>query len=379
MRRAVGVLLVVIVLGLVIYGVMGMQSADPTKIAAPKDVTTVRAVIGSEKKSFFNNPEVKERFATLGYVVEVDTAGSREIANPEAVNLGEYDFAFPSSSPAATKILTENPEMKNAGTPFFSPMVIATWQPIVELLAGAGMMTEVNGRTELNMAAYLDAVQQGTRWNSLPGAAEKYPADKTIMISTTDVRTSNSAAMYQAVVSFVANANSVVASNAQADAVQPIIDEVFIGQGFVPRSSKEPMENYLNMGIGKAPMVFCYESQLIEAEVAGRLKPDMVMASPSFSVYSQHTVVSRTDHGRMVGELLSNDEQLQKMAAQHGFRTQMPGVFEETLQEIGASVPVLATNVIDPPAYEFGERMIEGVARRYDSGGLPAPSPAGTT
>lgn len=375
MRRAVGALLVVTVMGLVIYGVLGMRKdTTPQDVTAiPQDVVTVRAVIGSEKKPFFHNPTVKQRFAELGYAVEVDTAGSREIANPAAVNLDDYDFAFPSSSPAATKILTENPDMKDAGTPFFSPMVIATWQPVVELLTGAAMMRDVGGQPELDMAAYLQAVQEGKRWSDLPGAAEKYPATKSIMISTTNVRTSNSAAMYQALVSYVANGNRVVASATEADTVQPVVDQVFIGQGYVPSSSKEPMENYLNMGMGKAPMVFCYESQLIEAEVAGRLKPDMVMVRPSVSVYSQHTVVSRTENGRLVGELLSSDSELQKLAAQHGFRPQTPGVFEQTLQEIGATVPSLGANVIDPPAYEFGERMIEGVARQYGADQIPAP------
>jgi hypothetical protein len=46
----------------------------------PSDLTTVRGVVGSEKKAFFADPEVKRIFALSGLSVEVDTAGSPEIA-----------------------------------------------------------------------------------------------------------------------------------------------------------------------------------------------------------------------------------------------------------------------------------------------------------
>lgn len=374
MRKVVGLSLAVLMVGLVVWYVVKENAgsdSDPSKIVA------VKGVVGSEKEEFFDNPKVQERFEKLGYKVTVDTAGSREIADPEAVNLANYDFAFPSSAPAADKILAEHSDMKEASKPFFSPMVVATWQPVAELLTESGIMKDVGGQLQLDVAAYLAAVQEGKRWSDLPGYEDKYPANKVIAISTTDVRTSNSAAMHQALVSYVANNNRVVASNAEADAVQPAVDQVFMAQGYVPSSSKEPMENYLKMGMGKAPMVFCYESQLIEAELAGELKPDMVTAQPSVSVYSQHTAVSRTEPGFRVGELLATDEELQKLAAKHGFRPQATGVFEQTLGELDVTVPQLATNVIDPPAYEFGERMIEGVTRKYEEQGMAPPADDG--
>jgi hypothetical protein len=53
----------------------------------------------------FADPEVKHVFAASGLVVEVDNAGSREIAT--STYLDDYDFAFPSSAPAAGKIKRE--------------------------------------------------------------------------------------------------------------------------------------------------------------------------------------------------------------------------------------------------------------------------------
>lgn len=364
MRKILGLSLAVLMVGLVFWYLI----AQPDK--SNGSLTAVKGVVGSEKADFFNDPRVKERFEELGYSVTADRAGSRKIADPSEVDISQYDFAFPSSSSMADKVRSQHPDLKEASKPFFSPMVIATWQPIVELLTADGMMRDVNGTPELDVAAYIAAVQEGKRWSDLPEYQDKHNARTAILISTTDPRSSNSAAMFQGMVSYVANGDKVVSSNAEVDAVQPIVDQVFVKQGYIPQSSKDPMDRYFNMGVGQAPMVLCYEAQFIEAEQAGRIKPEMVMAQPSVSVYSQHIVLSRTDEGHAVGKLISNDEELQKLASAHGFRAQMPGVFEQTVEELGMQVPSLATNVIEVPAFEFGERMVEGVGRRYDQDGL---------
>lgn len=88
------VVLVLAVAGVIIWGRGDDSAAGST--------TTVRGVIGSEKQAFFTDQRVVDAFAKHGLKVEVDTAGSRQIAT--TVDLGKYAFAFPSSSPAAQKI-----------------------------------------------------------------------------------------------------------------------------------------------------------------------------------------------------------------------------------------------------------------------------------
>jgi hypothetical protein len=60
--------------------------------------TTVHGVIGSEKAAFFADPVVQKALAHDGLKVEVDQAGSRQIAT--SIDLDEYDFAFPSLLPS---------------------------------------------------------------------------------------------------------------------------------------------------------------------------------------------------------------------------------------------------------------------------------------
>lgn len=126
MRRWIGVGLALL-LGVAVTAavIMGNRDGDAVELA------TVRGVIGSEKKPFFDDPKVRAAFARHGLRVEVDTAGSRQIAS--SVDLSAYDFAFPSSAPAAEKIRKAH-NVTEVFAPFYSPMAVATYEPIVGLL-----------------------------------------------------------------------------------------------------------------------------------------------------------------------------------------------------------------------------------------------------
>ncbi len=61
----------------------------------------------------------------------------------------------------------------------------------------------------------------GARWGDLDENTA-YDVNKSILITSTDVRKSNSAAMYLALSSFVANGNSIVQSDAEVERVMPL-------------------------------------------------------------------------------------------------------------------------------------------------------------
>jgi hypothetical protein len=103
-------------------------------------MTTVGGVIGSEKRAFFDDPAVKAALAEHGFEVKVDTAGSREIAT--SVDLSKYAV-------------------------FSSPMAIATYQPIVNLLSASGLAKQVNGVWYFDVRRYVDLVKAGRRWTNI--------------------------------------------------------------------------------------------------------------------------------------------------------------------------------------------------------------------
>src|SRR5699024_6522331 len=102
--RGVSVVLGIILLVLAVVAVLagrgtitipgfGQDDNAAAHLSDQSDLTTVQAVIGSEKKAFFDDPGVRDVFAEHGYRVEVTTAGSRRIATD--TDLSGFDFAFP--------------------------------------------------------------------------------------------------------------------------------------------------------------------------------------------------------------------------------------------------------------------------------------------
>jgi hypothetical protein len=292
-------------------------AAAPQGASSPAKLAAVRAVVGSEKKAFFADPDVKAIFARSGISVEVDTAGSREIAT--STDLKAYDLAFPSSAPAAERIKRKT-ETLGVYSPFYSPMAIVSFQPIVDLLDRVGVAKKAPaGYWTFDVNAYLKLVAKGTRWDQIPGNTS-YPATKTILVTTTDVRRSNSAAMYLAMASYAANGNRIVSSHNETSAVLPAMRRLFLGQGFTESSTEAPFEDYLALGEGKTPILLTYESLFLDRQLRkdGSISKDMVLMYPTPDVLSKHTVLALTKQGAKVGELLSQDPDLQKTSPSSG-------------------------------------------------------------
>ena len=334
----------------------------------------VRGVVGSEKAAFFQDPAVREVFAEHGYEVTVSKSGSWRMATLEGVT--DHDFAFPASEIAAQNIATTHPgAVVSQHKPFFSPLAIATFEPIVELLERNGVAKkDAQGRWQIDMAAYLELVKSDTRWNQLTGAAGVYDSPRSVMITSTDIRTSNSAGMYLALSAYVLNGSSVVASTAQADANLPLLTKLFIAQGYAGASSTAPFDDYLSQGMGAVPMVFVYEGQFLEEQLEdrSRVRDGMVLAYPSPTIFSVHTGVTFSEEGRAVMELLETDPRLAELLAAHGFRPQgeNAAAFDEFLEreQLADAYPSASSfvNIAQEPSYEMLDYLLRRIGEAYE-------------
>ena len=161
-----GVLLVVVVAAAIILGrgggLLGRGNKDTgsSGFGDRGGVTQVHGVVGSEKRLYFEDPDVVNRLRELGYEVSFSTAGSRTIAT--RTDLSSLDFVSPSSAPATQKVREQN----NGYTveyPFFTPMAVASWQPIADILEAEGVVRKENGGYVLDIAKYVDLAQSGKR------------------------------------------------------------------------------------------------------------------------------------------------------------------------------------------------------------------------
>ncbi|MFD7846361.1 three-helix bundle dimerization domain-containing protein [Nocardia sp. NPDC059764] len=344
----------------VILAVQQSDSPSDGGTAAPA-LTTVRGVVGSEKSAFFDDPKVVDALGKHGLEVDVEPAGSRQIAT--SVDLGKYDFAFPSSSAAAERIQRQR-GVSGKYVPFSSPMAIATFKPIADLLTQAGIV-QTGATTTFDVEKYLSLAEKGVQWTQLDGNTA-YSVPKNVLVSTTDPRTSNSAAMYLAVTAYVANDNTIVRGAKAEDYAVSRVSRLFTRQGYTESSSDGPFKDYLANGMGTVPMAWIYEAQYVDAAVHNQLKPDMVLMYPKPTVMSQHTVVPFNDKGDRLGKLLTTDPDLQRLAADHGFRPTDVSLFTKATAAHQVPVDPNLVNQVGPPDYDTLEHLLDGVAKSYN-------------
>lgn len=363
----IGVILAVVAIAAVLIGrgvIPGFGDGDGGNGGgfggSGKGTKELHGVIGSEKREYFEDPAVVERLAELGYKVKVSTAGSRRIATE--VDLEKEDFVFPSSSPATQKV-TDQGSGYSADYPFFSPMAVATFQPIVELLEGAGVVRREGDSFVLDVNAYIDLAQEKKRWRDL---GDSFPSPRNVQISTTDIRTSNSAAMFLSILAWQFGEREPDKAN-DVRWLTEQISPFFTGQGYTQSSSAGPFNDYLSQGMGSAPMVMVYEAQFLGEKMKpnSRIKDDMVLVQLDPTVLANHGLVGISPEGKELGRLLSTDEQLQRLAAEHGFRPASNDYLTPALQDKQLPPPSSYVSSVDPPNYDRLEALIEGVGMRY--------------
>lgn len=330
---------------------------------APVDlVTVVKVLTGSEKLPLLSDPRFAAAMARQGLQVEARKAGSREIAT--RTDLASFDVAFPAGQPAAAKIRATVKGAKAAESLLVSPLAIATWAPLADVLKSNGLVREEAGALwVVDMERLLDLMAKGMRWKDLPGN-KSFAVGKSVLVSTTDVRTSNSAAQFLALASYLLNDRNVVADSATAVAMADKVAPFFAKQGFQEASSAGPFEDYLVLGMGKVPMVWIYESQFLEQALKDSLRPDMVLLYPLPTVFTKHVAVALSDTGlRFIAAM--KDPQVQAIAADYGFRAEGSAHLSDKLKAKGRALPRIL-DVADAPSHDLLEQMTMEVAKQLD-------------
>ncbi|HEX6352687.1 hypothetical protein [Actinophytocola sp.] len=349
-----GARIIALVAGVVLIVVAAVVVTQRGKSEANGCATpvTVRGVIGSEKEAFFDDQRVTGRLACLGFTVEVDSRGSRDMLDTLNSDHG-YAFAFPSSTPAAQKIM----DSLGVGDPiplFSTPMVVATFRPIADVLTRAGVIQKAaNGKDVVDIAALLDLARAGTTWDELEGNTV-YPAHKTVLLSTTDPQDSNSAIMYLSIAAQVANGGAIVTTEERTATVLPDLCRLIFDQGQKPETSQVLFDNYLVEGMGRTPMALVYEAQYVTSAPRPPLTDDNVMLFPRPTVYSRHTLIPLTPDGAAVGKALRDDPELVRLAVEHGYRPEKPLP--------GQKVADRPVDVVESPSFEVLESMLAALA-----------------
>ncbi|MFF2749180.1 hypothetical protein ACFVVA_27015 [Kitasatospora sp. NPDC058048] len=328
MRRALGVVAALALLGGVAFALI---PDDPKKDTT--ETVTVTGLIGSEKRAFFENDDVKAELAKQGLVVRTDSTGSWTMSDQAGKTPG-LDFAFPASSAPAREIQRIWKLQDSPMVPFYSPLVIVAHESVAKVLKENKLadLDAVTGVWTFRMDEYVNALKGNRRWEDLTGAGAHPELSGQLFVTTTDPESSSSGAMYLALLSYIANNHQVVSDDAGVAAVKDVLYKANALQGIQKSSSDEPFRDF-GAGIG-SPLIFAYESQAAALSLQGKPTGDMVVLYPDTTVYSDHTVVAHTDNGRKLADVLQNDEVLRGLEARFGLRPQAaPEAFANLMRE----------------------------------------------
>lgn len=355
------IIVVIILLGV---GVWFSSSKDGGAIVLNK-TTDISGIITSEKENFFKDERVQKIFKENGFNVQYTRMTSDKIAVAKTVDeLGGASFVFPSGVQTAEKVRS-NFKQSQSYNVFYSPMIIATWKPIVDILRVNGVVKQTGEYEALDLNEFLKLAKNETRWKNLKNA-EQYPVNKVVLISTSDSRYSGSAKMYLSLVSYILNDNNVVSTNEEVEKIMPSLKKLVQAQGNRETSSANMTTDYMSIGRGKIPMMFTYESEFLGNAFQNKnlMKPDMQLIYPTPTVFTKHVMVVLNSKAQPLVDLLKTNPELKKIALENGFRFDGDVGLVEKAKAVGINIPKELVDVIDPPSYDVLDYMTENVEKK---------------
>jgi hypothetical protein len=328
--------------------------------------TELTGLIALDVEEFFKDPRVAKVLAQNRLPVKVTRIGSRDMAARLAAGPAP-DFLFPSGVVAANQIAEAARQAKlNTAqvAPFHTPMVIASWEPIAKILVDNGIAKPLHPKVYgVDMDKLTQTMLARKRWKDLKNAGA-YEVGRSVLVSTTDVRRSNSAAMYLALTSSALNGGDVVTDRETARKVALRLAELFKRQGYQENYVNGNFDDYVSQGAGKTPMAWIYENQIVSYALARKgVGADMVLMYPQPTITNKVVFVSTNERAKALGTLLATNAELQGIALEYGFRIPDAQRFAEAVKPTGLAIEPRLTQVVDPPSSDVMAEMIDVVAK----------------
>jgi hypothetical protein len=369
-KRLIGTLVLLTLFGGALF--FALRSNDDNRLIAQEQAAVANAeplkgFITVEMEPLFKDERVVRALAQAKLPVHVARVGSRDMA-ARIGGADQPDFFLASGVVAANMIADAARKAGRTATqtsPFHTPLVVASWEPIAKILAANGMARSVAPRVYgLDMEKLTQAMLAKQRWRDLKASGD-YAVSRSVLVSTTDIRRSNSAAMYLALTSAALNGD-VVADRGAAVKYAGQLAELFKRQGFQENYVNGAFDDYLSIGMGKTPLTFIYESQMLAQAQKGGVRPEMVLMYPQPTIVNKIVFVAMSDRARLLAERLAADKTLQAVALEQGFRTGDTAAFTAAAEKAGLAVDVRMNQVIDPPGFDLMFEMIDIVSREMN-------------
>jgi len=366
-RLAITLTLVALFGAALFFALRGQKVENAKQQQAIEAAATVelKGLIALDVEPYFKDPRVLAALAARKIPVSVLRMGSRDMA--AKVGPGSTPDFFLSSGVVAANQIVDAARKANVpatqSAPFHTPLVIASWEPIAKILVANGVAKPLSPKVYgLDMAKLTQLMLAKKRWKDLKDSGG-YDVSRSVLVSTTDLRRSNSGALYLALTSH-ALTGDIVTDRASAQATAQKLAELFKRQGYQENYVDGNFDDYVAIGIGKAPMAFIYENQLVRYALTKKgIGADMVLLYPQPTIVNKEVFVAMNERAKALADALANDPELQAIAVEYGFRIADADRFVAAVKPTGLAVEPRVTQVVDPPSFEIMAEMIDVVAR----------------
>lgn len=337
-KKSVGIVILVILIILIIALKFTKDlNNNNSNFIENKALKYVVVAVGGGKEDFLADTRVNEIMEEkYGIEVEYDSwSNGKLVVNPlEREDGSKYDLMFCSDqrfydyyklAPDKTKGEADRETVLDGGLTLNTPIVIYSWNSVVDALEKEGIVTEKDGVHYItDMNKLLNYILEGKKWSDI-GLDMLYG---TINIASTDPVTSSPGATYYGLLlSIMCGGNVTEASMVEN---LPKLKEFYEKSGYMNNTPADLFERYLKTGMGGEPMIVDYEKSIVEfansnPEGFEQVKDDICILYPTPTIWNSHCIATFTENGNIYKQVFEDQEIGQIAWEKYGFRTGVTG------------------------------------------------------
>ena len=287
--------------------------------------------------------------------------------------VSKYDVLFTSDQRfydyfkiAADTSKGESPResVKNGGLTLNTPIVIYSWDTVVDALIKEKIVTEKEGTYYItDMVKLMKYILEGKKWSDI-GLDMLYGS---INIDSTDPVTSSPGATYYGLLLSIMCNGNVTDENFEKNLAN--LKEFYIKSGYMNNTPADLFELYLKTGVGGKPMIVDYEKSAIDFANSNpdgwnQVKDKIRVLYPTPTIWNSHCIATFNEKGNQYYNAL-NDKEISQIAwSKYGFRTGVTGGNYDVSAVNIPGVPQTITSTVSSLKMEYYEKMIEYLGKK---------------
>lgn len=336
-----------------------------------KNLKEIFVAVGGGKEDFIANTRVNEIMNTkYGINVVYDNWSNGKIVKSPLVREDgtKYDLMFCSDqrfydyyklAPDASKGEAERYNVLDGGLTLNTPIVIYSWDKVVDAFITEGIVTLENGTYYIDdMNKLLSYILEGKKWADI-GLNMLYGS---INIASTDPVTSSPGATYYGLLLSVMCEGNVTDSKMQENL--PKLKEFYDKSGYMNNTPADLFDRYLKTGMGGEPMIVDYEKSIVEFATSNpdgfaQVKDSIRILYPRPTIWNSHCIATFTEDGNIYNEAFEDAEIQQIAWEKYGFRTGVTGG-NYNVDALGITgIPQTITQTVSSLKMSMYEKLIE--------------------